>query len=194
MDGLIMEIKTANRLTLPPNPSIDEWEKIEEDFSNRWSSRHFQGKVTYPYVRHGDIVDEEIVNYFASVEVPVTINNNLIQCGKLAGKGFDYSTLKARRIYFTFKKENENWIYCGKCFIIETKTRREEFFADDMERLLNWDQKRLETFVSDEFEFFRKVRERDETVPWRLYYHWDFKLWTYIDMLEYCLDWRKREG
>ena len=118
---MCMTIKTANHLTLPPNPSIDEWEKIEEDFGNRWYSVHFQGRITYPYVQSGDIVDEEIVNYFASVDEPITMNNELIQCGRWAGKGFDDKTLQARRIYYTFAKESKNWIYCGKCFINKTK-------------------------------------------------------------------------
>ena len=196
MDELIIKIKKASHLTLLPNPSIDEWEKIEEDFGNRWSSKHFNGKVIYPYVQHGDIVEEEIVNYFASVNVPVTINNNLMQCGKWVGKGFDESTRKASRIYFTFKKENKNWIYCGKCFIGETKQRYDDIFADDaddMERLWTWDLKRLETFVCDEFEWFRKIRECCESVPWRLYYHWDFPLWKYLEMLGEFLYWRKNE-
>jgi hypothetical protein len=171
-----LKIKKANHLTLPPNPSIDEWEKIEEDFGNRWSSKHFNWTVVYPYVQYGDIVEEEIVNYFASVDVPITINSNLVQCGKWAGKGFNDSTRKAGRIYFTFKKENENWIYCGKCFVGETKQRYEDILVDDMERLWAWDIKRLEAFVRDEFEWFRKVREGCESVPWRLYYHWDFPL------------------
>jgi hypothetical protein len=81
--------------------------KIEEDFGNRWLSS--------PYVQFGDIVEEEIVNYFASVDEPVTMDNELVQC--------------------------------GKCFVNETKRRYEDIFADDMERLFNWDITRLEAFV-----------------------------------------------
>jgi hypothetical protein len=188
-----MKIKKAKYLKLPQNPSIDEWDKIEEDFGNKWYLKSYKGSVIYPYVQFGDIVEEAIVNYFISIDLPVTINNNLIQCGKYSGKSFDESTRKAGRIYFTFKKEKENWVYCGKCFLGETKQQINDIFADDKERFWTWDTKRLETFVRNEIEWFRKIEACCESVPWRLYYHWELPIWSYLEMLDEVLYMRKNE-
>ena len=76
------------------------------------------------YVDVGDLVDEEMADFFVSTVFPTTYNEDLIQCGEEYDVGYDEETGEEGYTYFTFKREGEHWRYCGTCM----KGRTEETY------------------------------------------------------------------
>jgi hypothetical protein len=72
------------------------------------------------YLKIGDLVDEEMVNYFIDVLPPATFNSNLIQIGEPYSHEKD-SNGNYRATYSTLKNTCEGWEYCGNCFRGDTK-------------------------------------------------------------------------
>jgi len=61
------------------------------------------------YLQIGDIVDEEMADYFVEVLPPVTFTNSIVQIGEA------YSHINGRATYNTLVNSNEGWMYCGHC-------------------------------------------------------------------------------
>ena len=72
------------------------------------------------YLQIGDIVDEEMADYFIEVLPPATFTNSIIQIGEA------YSHVNGRATYSTLKNTNEGWTYCGNCHRGETEESKEE--------------------------------------------------------------------
>jgi len=168
-----MEIKLAKCLNLPASPSYPEWEGIKREFDGRWKTYHRGGKITQSYIKPGDIVEEAIVKYFASVAGPKTYAEDFVQCGKWCGNSYDKDSERSGQLYMTFKKAGGHWIYFGTCFAGETKDRQHYEFAEDMERCFKWDFKTLKSFVYSEK---RNIRERN--------IHYLYLDWRYVEFLD----------
>jgi len=67
------------------------------------------------YLQIGDIVDEEMADYFIEVLPPATFTNSIIQIGEA------YSHVNGRATYSTLKNTSEGWTYCGNCHRGEVK-------------------------------------------------------------------------
>ncbi|WP_368263016.1 hypothetical protein [Clostridium disporicum] len=72
------------------------------------------GQYIEEYLTVGDIVDNEMYEHFLNVIPPLTFTSSLLQVREV----YDY--VDGRGVYFTLKKENGVWIYCGHCFRGET--------------------------------------------------------------------------
>lgn len=62
------------------------------------------------YLQIGDLVDEEMVDYFLNVLPPITWNSHCIQMGE------PYSHIGGRATYATLKNTEAGWVYAGHCF------------------------------------------------------------------------------
>jgi hypothetical protein len=67
------------------------------------------------YLQIGDLVDEEMKNYFRDVLPPATCNYNCIQIGE------PYSHVDGRATYATLKRTSEGWAYAGHCWRGQTE-------------------------------------------------------------------------
>lgn len=64
-------------------------------------------KMFSDYVKPGNEVDIEIVGHFRDSVPPVTLRDNVIQCGE------PYSHDENGALYRTFKKVHNKWFYAG---------------------------------------------------------------------------------
>ena len=66
----------------------------------------------------GDTVDFGIVDYFANVLPPASMEIGYIQCGEPCSHVFQKETGMCRATYLTFAFDNERnlWEYKGQCF------------------------------------------------------------------------------
>lgn len=62
------------------------------------------------YLQPGDMVDEEMADYFLTVMPPVTYTSSMIQMGD------PYSHIDGRATYYTLVREDNRWIFIGVCF------------------------------------------------------------------------------
>lgn len=85
---------------------------------NNWRTSDLEFK---DFAKVGDIVDEDIVNWFAECVPPITYNSDLIQCGEAYGHRDNPRTGRFEGTYITFAKADDKWIYKGHCFCGEQK-------------------------------------------------------------------------
>jgi hypothetical protein len=67
------------------------------------------------YLKVGDLVDEEMTEYFINVLPPACWRSNLIQMGEPYSDAKDNNG-KYRATYSTLQKTSEGWTYAGNCF------------------------------------------------------------------------------
>jgi hypothetical protein len=67
------------------------------------------------YLQIGDLVDEEMQNYFIDVLPPATMNGTCIQIGE------PYSHVNGKATYPTLKSTGKGWAYAGHCHRGETE-------------------------------------------------------------------------
>lgn len=68
------------------------------------------------FFKAGDIVGEDVVNYFSDIVPPITFYDDFIQIGEPYDEKIDFEDNKWKNIYATFEKEGKYWIYKGNCF------------------------------------------------------------------------------
>lgn len=61
------------------------------------------------FLRIGDVVDEEMADYFLCVLPPACMTGGIIQIGE------PNSHVNGRATYATIKRTPEGWVYCGNC-------------------------------------------------------------------------------
>lgn len=61
------------------------------------------------YLKKGDIVDDEMVNYFTNVMPPAFHTSNIIQMGE------PYNHVNGKATYHTLQKTSKGWTYVGDC-------------------------------------------------------------------------------
>ncbi|OPZ65859.1 MAG: hypothetical protein BWY85_00218 [Firmicutes bacterium ADurb.Bin506] len=71
--------------------------------------------------RPGDYVEEDIVEEFLNCVPPASHKPGYIQCGEPYSHAHDPVTDRFRPTFATFHKPGDHWIYCGHCFIGQTK-------------------------------------------------------------------------
>lgn len=67
------------------------------------------------YLKIGDLVDAEMVDYFINVLPPACMNGECIQMGEPCNHRPDSNGVW-RATYSTLKKTPEGWRYAGQCF------------------------------------------------------------------------------
>ena len=67
------------------------------------------------FFKPGDIVAQDVVDYFANIFPPIIYGSHMMQ----AGGAID--NINGRDTFTTFIKENKNWKYVGNCYICNTK-------------------------------------------------------------------------
>ena len=68
------------------------------------------------YCKPGDIVDQNMVNYFLDLLPPLIFGEHYIQVGGAYNDILDKEDNLIKPTYMTFDKEDGNWIYKGNCF------------------------------------------------------------------------------
>lgn len=87
----------------PHIKTMQEWEDSRKSFTS--------------FCQVGDLVDEEIVDYFINVLPPVTWNGSLVQCGEPYNHGGNPKTGRWEAMYITFAKNDSGQLYyAGICF------------------------------------------------------------------------------
>ena len=66
------------------------------------------------FLQVGDLVDEDMAEYFLCVMPPATHSQFMLQIGE------PYSHVNGRPTFATLKKTAEGWRYCGNCHIRQT--------------------------------------------------------------------------
>jgi hypothetical protein len=61
------------------------------------------------FLEVGDLVDEEMMEYFINVLPPETFTSSCIQIGE------PYSFVAGAETYSTLKWTYDGWMYCGNC-------------------------------------------------------------------------------
>jgi hypothetical protein len=72
------------------------------------------------YLQIGDVVDEEMQNYFIDVLPPATMNGECLQIGEA------YSHVNGKSTYPTLKNTFNGWVYAGHCHRGQTTEPEEE--------------------------------------------------------------------
>lgn len=92
-----MELKTMNG-----------WGKYaDENHDGSWDK----------YCKAGDLVDEEVYNYFLNVLPPRGMGRGYLQVGEPYSSAFDPEFGKWRQTYSTFRRVQKGvWMYLGHCF------------------------------------------------------------------------------
>lgn len=62
------------------------------------------------YLQVGDVVDEEMYNYFIDVLPPAYCSGTIVQMGE------PYSHKEFGATYATLKHTSNGWAYCGHCY------------------------------------------------------------------------------
>jgi len=73
------------------------------------------------YLQIGDLVDEEMVDYFINVLPPACMSGGVVQIGEPS------SHVEGRATYPTLKKTSEGWVYAGTCHRGKTENKINEF-------------------------------------------------------------------
>lgn len=68
------------------------------------------GQSLDKYLQVGDIVDQEMVNYFINCVLPSMFTDDLIQLGE------PYDHINGKPVFPTLKKTLEGWMYMGNCY------------------------------------------------------------------------------
>lgn len=118
----ILELILAERLKL-----IDGHEK------KTYSAWHEAALDFGDYCFPGDIVDDEIVDYFVDCMPPITLRRTCTQCGEPHGMEVDERGVY-KETYITFRREDGKWIFDGYCFAGENVNRDTK--GSHLERML----------------------------------------------------------
>ena len=76
---------------------------------NEWRDSKYN--TIQEYLKVGDIVDENMVDYFLNILPPIRWSRNFIQVGEVS----DF--INGRNTYMTFEREEGKWKYCGDCYV-----------------------------------------------------------------------------
>lgn len=76
----------------------------------------------YDYLNKGDIVSEDIVDYFLDLLPPRAMGKNYLQVGEPYKHVFDIDG-RFRPTFMTFTRGENGWRYAGNCFDYETIDR-----------------------------------------------------------------------
>lgn len=74
-------------------------------------------KTFYDFCKPGDIVDQNIVDYFSNVLPPIIARREFVQAGGIFDDSIDKEDNLLKPTYITFEKEDGKWVYKGNCFI-----------------------------------------------------------------------------
>lgn len=83
--------------------TIEDWNKSKEDYFDK-------------FFKPGDIVGQDVVEYFVNALPPITFRDDFIQAGEPYSNQIDPEDKKFKATYITFEKGEDNWIYKGNCF------------------------------------------------------------------------------
>ena len=86
-----------------------------------FTDRTGKGSICH-YLNKGDIVTEDIVDYFLNILPPRAISHCYLQVGEAHSHVFDVSG-RLRPTFTTFAKCDGLWRYYGNCFAYETIDR-----------------------------------------------------------------------
>lgn len=84
--------------------------KTMEDWNNS-KENYFES-----FFKPGDIVDQDVVEYFVNSLPPVTLREYFVQAGEPYNHRVDPEDKICKATYPTFERGIENWIYKGNCF------------------------------------------------------------------------------
>lgn len=81
------------------------------------------GKYSWnDYARIGDIVSEDVTDYFMNILPPRAMSYGYLQIGELYSHRYDIDR-RLKPTYMTFAKCDGIWRYYGHCFAYETINR-----------------------------------------------------------------------
>ena len=88
--------------------TLQGWHEFAEKNSNgSWDK----------YCKPGDLVDEEVYDYFLDILPPRSMSRGYLQVGEPYSSAFDPETGKWRQTYSTFQRAEKGvWMYLGNCF------------------------------------------------------------------------------
>lgn len=97
--------------------------KTASAFPKNLVSWHESGLRTFEeYFAPGDMVTEDLVDYFVNIMPPKTMLSNCVQAGEVYSHEKDEHG-NYRSTYLTFHKIGGDWHFIGYCFAGETKNR-----------------------------------------------------------------------
>ena len=110
--------------------TIKGWEKFADEHSGEstdWGA----------YCKPGDIVGEDVYDYFLDILPPRTLTQSLLQVGEPHSHMMNLKTGKYQATYATFETIGKSdgamfYRYCGNCFAGETERYRIWIFTDRM--------------------------------------------------------------
>lgn len=73
-------------------------------------------KTFTDFCKPGEIVDQNIVDYFSNSLSPICSGENFVQAGGAFDHILDKDDNLIKPLYTTFEKENGHWLYKGNCF------------------------------------------------------------------------------
>lgn len=83
--------------------TMDDWNNSKENYFEN-------------FFRPGDIVSQDVVDYFVNALPPITFREHFVQAGEPYNHRIDPEDKICKATYTTFEKGIENWIYRGNCF------------------------------------------------------------------------------
>lgn len=93
--------------------TLKEWYEFTERTGN--------GSI-YHYLNKGDIVSEDIIDYFLDILPPRSLSYNFLQVGEPYSHVYDISHC-LRPTFMTFAKHDGAWKFYGHCYANETVNR-----------------------------------------------------------------------
>ena len=105
--------------------------KVPVKSLSSWHDSGFNSFEEYFYP--GDIVSEDLVEYFVNILPPVTCMSRYVQAGSAYSHKRDING-KYLPTYITFTKEDNTWIFVGYCFKLEKENKVK--FHSNLENVL----------------------------------------------------------
>ena len=69
------------------------------------------------FFKPGDIVAQDVVEYFANILPPIIYGTHMMQAGGAI------ENINGRDTFITFIKKNKKWKYVGNCYVGNTENR-----------------------------------------------------------------------
>ncbi len=143
LDTYIHTAEKENRryvFSLPQRIEILEFIKAErQKLIDMYTPKTYKGwRSTHlnfdDYCFPGDIVDDEIVDYFVDCLPPKMLRGSCTQCGEPYGTGEDENGVFGNT-YITFSKHDRRWVFDGYC--LAGKNENKEHRGTRLDRELN---------------------------------------------------------
>lgn len=83
--------------------TMEDWKQSDANYFN-------------DFCKPGDLVGQDIVDYFVNSITPILLSDRLVQAGEAYSSRIDPEDNKYKSTYITFERMDNGWVFRGNCF------------------------------------------------------------------------------